>query len=235
LYNEDTPFPEDILLLYDPEGYAGQEVTSGSEEGLDSGAAAASAVASGTGTGTNSNAQGFSNVAGQNTAFSSGTPNINYNTASYVSTGLQSPAFPTGNSNYITGGYTNTGIQNPASVPGNDFNLYNTGDFTNMEVEDPLFVSRTDNSNVYTTTTQQANVDPQPSRYTRVDTDFTNCPQNQFNAGDDDFMGMLGDDSANMFNYDDDMDLYGASDREAEPQPPQGDEFDMGDWLNPSP
>ncbi|KAL3484557.1 hypothetical protein BJX62DRAFT_243835 [Aspergillus germanicus] len=234
LYNEDTPIPEDILLLYDPETYAGQEVTSGSEEGLDSGAAAASAVASGTGAGSSNNAQGFSNVAPQNTGFTTGAPNTDYNTASFLNTGLQNPGFPAGNYNYSTGGYTNSGLQNPASVAGNDFNLYNTGDFTNMDVEGPLFIPQTDNSNAYTTT-QPANVNPQNPQYTNMDTDFTNYPQSQFNAGKDDFMDMLGDDATGMFNYDDDMDLYGASDREAEPQPPQGDEFDMGDWLNNSP
>ncbi|KAL3444680.1 hypothetical protein BJX65DRAFT_310679 [Aspergillus insuetus] len=237
LYREDTDIPADIMLLFDPEGYAGQEVTSGSEEGLDSGAAAVSAVASGTGTGTdtgtNNNAQAFSNVAPQNTGFTTGTPNTNYNTASFANTGLQIPGFVTGNNNYSIGSYTNTGLQDPAPVPGNNFNLYNPGDFTNMEVEDPLFVPRTDNSNAYITS-QQTNVNPQASQYTNMEIDPTIYPQNVFNAGDDDFMGMLGDDSAGMFNYDDDMDLYGASDREAEPQPPQGDELDIGDWLNSS-
>jgi hypothetical protein len=251
LYNEDTPIPEDILLLYDPETYAGQEVTSGSEEGADSGAAGAGAAAGGSGTGTHNNAQRFSNVPAQNTAFCTGVPNTNYNTgvqntggdeyenfniynAGNANMDFQNPGFATGNNNYSTGSFANTGLQNPGPVPGNDFGLYNTGDFTNMDVEDPLFVPQADNSNAYTTT-QPANVNPQNPQYTSMNTDFTNYPQGQFNAGDDDFMDMLGNDATGMFSYDDDMDLYGASGREAEPQPPQGDELDMGDWLNTSP
>jgi hypothetical protein len=248
LDDENIPIPVDITLLWGIYAPTGEEVTSGSEdEGADSGAAVASAVGIETG-----NAEGFSNVAAQNTGFSTGTDNANYNAgqptnigfqntggeyydnsnvynAGSSNMGVQNPGFVSGNNNnnnnttfYNTGGPTNMGAQNAGFVPGNDANMYNSGGFTNMDVQNPGFVAGTDNTNAYTTT-QPATMNPQDLLYTNTDVNPpTHYPQDQFNAGEESFMDLLGDDAAGMFSYDNDINFYGGQ------QPEQDEDFDMG-------